>query len=339
MDLNHRSPGYEPDGISRLPHLATPCATVHRFQTTVARPIMKTGGLMRWKVLHHRMRAARTKAIATLAVLVCASLAGCLSTVENENGANPITMAVHYESTSGTILERVQNGATLSQTGVELAFDFARVTSKAGVMETFTLDPGDDEDGSNAITVNANDQAEIAYTYQTHGLFTVTLSASDESGNEASTTVLVRVDKTIDWTQSNTDSPDSMSVSTTPDCTCPAPERIDVDSTISNPAGIIAGTPVTVTWHLDNPDGEQQAFHTEQIGDGQEASWTHSQYNIAIGDWALNVSIDSGNDSLNVHHIVTLSYEAIESPPNPVEAAPHEQESTSLSLLRNQNEK
>jgi hypothetical protein len=22
MDLNHRSPGYEPDGISRLPHLA-----------------------------------------------------------------------------------------------------------------------------------------------------------------------------------------------------------------------------------------------------------------------------------------------------------------------------
>jgi len=68
------------------------------------------------------MRAARVKAMATLAVLVCASLAGCLSTVDNGEDENPITMAVHYESTSGTILERVQNGATLSQTGVELAF-------------------------------------------------------------------------------------------------------------------------------------------------------------------------------------------------------------------------
>ena len=287
---------------------------------------MKTGALMRWKVHHPRMRAARVKAMAALAVLVCASFAGCLSTVDDGGDENPITMAVHYESTSGTILERVQNGATLSQTGVELAFDFARVTSKAGTMTTFTLDPGDDEDGSNAITVNANDQAEIAYTYQTHGLFTVVLSATDESGNEASTNVIVRIDKTTDWTQSNTDNPDSMVVPATPDCLCPAPERIEVDSTISNPSGLLGGTPVTVTWHLDNPDGEQQAFHTEQIGDGQEASWTHSQYNIVAGDWALNVSIDSGNDSLNLHHIVTVSYEAVESPPKPIETATTEQD-------------
>ncbi len=41
MDLNHRSPGYEPDGISRLPHLANPTATVHRFQTTVGKFIQK----------------------------------------------------------------------------------------------------------------------------------------------------------------------------------------------------------------------------------------------------------------------------------------------------------
>ena len=287
---------------------------------------MKTGALMRWKVHPLCMRAVRVKAVAAFAVLVCASLAGCLSTVDDGDDENPITMAVHYESTSGTILERVQNGATLSQTGVELAFDFARVTSKAGVMTTFTLDPGDDEDGSNAITVNANDQAEIAYTYQTHGLFTVVLSATDESGNEASTDVIVRIDKTTDWTQSNTDNPDSMVLPATPDCLCPAPERIEVDSTISNPAGILAGTPVTVTWHLDNPDGDQQAFHTEQIGDGQEASWTHSQYNIVVGDWALNVSIDSGNDSLNLHHVVTVSYEAVESPPNPIETAATEQD-------------
>ena len=241
-------------------------------------------------------------------------------------------MNVHYDATSGTITERIQNGATLSQTGVELSFDFARVVSNAGNMKTFTLDPGDDEDGSNTVTVNANEQAELTYTYQTHGLFTVVLSAVDESDNEASMSLTIRIDKEIDWTQANTDDPDSMVIPTAPDCVCPGPERIVIDSTIDNPSGLIGGTPVTVTWHLDNPQGEEQAFHTEQIGEGQEASWTHAQYTIDEGDWALNVSIDSGNDSLNLHHIVLISYEANESEPNPLASEATEREEDSLSV-------
>ena len=278
------------------------------------------------------MRALHTKALTVLAILVCGSLAGCLGGTDSGSERNPISMNVHYDATSGTITERVQNGATLSQTGVELSFDFARVTSNAGNMKTFTLDPGDDEDGSNTVTVNANEQAELSYTYQTHGLFTVVLSAVDESDNEASMSLTVRIDKEIDWTQANTDDPDSMVLQTAPDCTCPGPERIVIDSTIDNPSGLIGGTPVTVTWHLDNPQGEEQAFHTEQIVDGQEASWTHDQYNIVEGDWALNVSIDSGNDSLNLHHIVLISYEAAESEPNPLASEATEREEDSLSV-------
>ena len=37
MDLNHRSPGYEPDGISRLPHLVNQTADLPRFETTDGR--------------------------------------------------------------------------------------------------------------------------------------------------------------------------------------------------------------------------------------------------------------------------------------------------------------
>ena len=64
---------------------------------------------------------------------------------------------------------------------------------------------------------------------------------------------------------------------------------------------------MTVTWHLDNPDGEQQAFHTEQIGDGQEASWTQPVQHCGRRLGA-QLSIDSGNDSLNLHHVV-VSFE------------------------------
>ena len=266
------------------------------------------------------MRAKDGWAMLVVVILCAGSLTGCLSGEDEGDARNPIQMNVHYDATAGTITERVQNGAVLSQNGVELAFDFARVTSNAGNMETFTLDPGDDVDGSNSITVQANEQAEITYTYQTHGLFTALLSATDENENEASVELVIRIEKEIDWTQSNTDEPDSMYLPTTPDCECKGPERLVIDSTIGNPNDLFGGTPVTVTWHLDNPEGEEQAFHTEQIGEGQEASWEHSQYNINDGTWALNVSIDSGNDSLNLHHIVLIAYEAEESPPNPLVA-------------------
>ena len=277
------------------------------------------------------MRAVHAEALTVLILLLCSSLAGCLGGEESGREKNPISMNVHYDETSGTITERVQNGATISQTGVELSFDFARVTSNAGNMKTFTLDPGDDEDGSNTVSANANEQAELSYTYQTHGLFTVVLSAVDESENEASMSLTIRIDKEVDWTQTNTDEPDSMVIPTTPDCACPSPERIVIDSTITNPSGVFGGTPVTATWHLDNPNGEEQAFHTEQIGDGQEASWTHDQFNIDQGDWALNVTIDSGNDSLNLHHIVLITYEANESEPNPLASEATEREEDSLS--------
>ena len=280
------------------------------------------------------MRAPQGKALTVLAVLMCGSLAGCLGGSDSGDEKNPISMNVHYDATSGTITERIQLGDSpfSAQTGVELSFDFARVTSNAGTMKSFTLDPGDDEDSANAVTVNANEQAELTYTYETHGLFTVVLSAVDESDNEASMSLTVRINKEIDWTQTNTDEPDSMVLSTTPDCTCPPPERIVIDSTIENPSVLPTGTPITATWHLDNPQGQEQAFHTEQIGDGQEASWTHTQYNIDEGDWALNVTIDSGNDSINLHHIVLITYEANESEPNPVSSEATEREEKSLSV-------
>ena len=266
------------------------------------------------------MRAEHTKTMAVLAILLAASLAGCLGTEDDSDENNPISMNVHYDATSGTITERIQNGAVLSTTGVDLSFDFARVTSKAGNMKTFTFDPGDDEVGSNAITVNANDQAQITYTYQTHGLFTAVLTATDESDNEDSMELVLRIDKEIDWTQTNTDAPDSMVLATSPDCQCPVPEYLGIESTITNQNDIIPGTQTTVTWHLDDPEGNEQAFHTEQIADGQDASWTHNQYNVGGGDWALNVSIDAGNDSIDIHHIVTIAYETNESTPNPLDA-------------------
>ena len=148
---------------------------------------------MRWKGLHLHMRATSLKASWMCALLLVSCLVGCLGGGDGNAEDSPISMNVHYDATSGTIIERIQDGLSISQSGVELTFDFARVTSKAGSMKTFSFDPGDDDDGVNTITENANEQTELTYTYQTHGLFTAALSATDESNNSASININIRI--------------------------------------------------------------------------------------------------------------------------------------------------
>ena len=290
--------------------------------------------LMKQKGLPFTMRETTRQAWLLLVILLSVPLVGCLGSEGEPENENPITMNVHYDATAGMIEQRIQNGATISTTGVELSFDFARVTSKAGVMKSFTYDPGDDDDGSNSMTVNANDQAEITYTYLTHGLFTAVLTAVDESDNARSMEVHIRIDKETIWTQTNTDAPSNMPVSTMPDCECAAPEKISLDSTITNGGGFV-GAQVTVSWHLINPDSVEEAAHTEQIGNGQNASWSHSEYNIAKGDWSLEVTIDAGNDSIDISHRVMVLYAEEESLPNPLEAPVSNEQEISLSQKEN----
>ena len=335
--MNHRSPGYEPDGISKLPHLAIRSAGVPHFESTVLLYTSRMGDLMREEVQHQGMRTNSALAVVMFALVLTPCFAGCLGEGDKGEKSNPIQMNIYFDTTSGTIVERIQNGALISQSGVELSFDFARVTSKAGAMKTFTLNPGDDEAGANSITVNANEQAELSYTYQTHGMFTVTLIARDERQNMASLEVKVRIEKEIDWTQSNTNQPSTMVIATTPDCVCATPEKIQLQSTISNPNELVPGTQVTISWHLHDPDEQEQAKHTEQIADGQDASWTHNQYYLSQGDWTLDVTLDAGNDSINIHHLMKIVYVPDESKPNPLNVDAVEGNTSSLSVQKNEN--
>jgi hypothetical protein len=50
----------------------------------------------------------------------------------------------------------------------------------------------------------------------------------------------------------------------------------------------------------------------------------------------LEVTIDSGNDSISIHHIVSVLYEALESTPNPLVLETPGETSDSLFVLRNE---
>ena len=273
------------------------------------------------------MRAGRTVPVIMCSLLLMASISGCLSSDEEPKKSSAIELIVYYDATSGVLEENVQNNQQGTETGVELTFDFSYTKSSAGAMETYYFLPGD---GSSAVENNAAENGEVTYTYLTHGLFNAAMGGIDDQGNDYFENITIRIDKQITWGDSNTADPNVMNIETTPDCSCPAPEKIVVESTVVNPENqppspINQGQTVTVTWRmLNSTDATTVESAPEQVGDGQDASWMHNQYFVEPGTWKLEVDVTAegnGDERVNVNHVVKILYESQESIPNPMSAS------------------
>jgi hypothetical protein len=166
---------------------------------------------------------------AVTVTLLCASLAGCFGDDEEDSGEydGPIDLIVFYDTTAGMIETSENNGQTGPTTGVELSFDFADTTSDDGSITKIMIEP---DDGSDPVEGDPADNAVISYTWMTHGVFTVTLTAEDDEGNSHSMMVKVKIDMHIVWSDTNTASA-SMQFNATPDCEDgdPLPDRITID--------------------------------------------------------------------------------------------------------------
>ena len=72
-------------------------------------------------------------------------------------------------------------------------------------------------------------------------------------------TLTIRIDKTTQWSESQTNNPNTMNIDTTPDCECNSPSKIEIFSNVTNPEnpgfGVVGnGGPVTVTWYLNGSE-------------------------------------------------------------------------------------
>ena len=250
-------------------------------------------------------------------ILFSTSLSGCMGDDENSEEQSDIDLIVYYDTTSGTIQENIQSGNQVSFSGVELTFNYAFTKSNAGEITTFYFESGD---GSTRTEVDANETGEITYTYVTHGLFTATLGALDDADNDEYMVLTIRIDKKTQWSQSQTTDPDTMNIDTTPDCDCKTPSQISIDSNVENPSnglGGLGGEPVTVTWTLSSSVTTKES-PPEQLGDGQDASWPHTEIGPTAEIWTLDVGLNHDNEQVNIAHTVSITYAAEESSPNPM---------------------
>ena len=257
--------------------------------------------------------------IITCLFILSASLSGCLGSDDDSTDDSELDLIIYYETTSGTIQESIQNSNQISFTGVELTFNYAFTKSSAGEITTFYFESGD---GSTRTEVNANDTGEITYEYVTHGLFTATLGALDDAGNEEMMSLNIRIDKTTQWSQSQTDNPDTMNIDTTPDCECNSPSQIEINSNVTNPenpsiGGVNTGGPVTVTWYLNSSEVFRES-NPENLGDGQTAPWPHNEIGPSPETWTLEVGLNHDNEQVNIEHNVSIKYSADESSVNPM---------------------
>ncbi len=250
-------------------------------------------------------------------IIFSASLSGCIGDDEESKEQSEIDLIVYYDITSGTIQENIQSGSQVSFSGVELSFNYAFTKSNAGEITTYYFESGD---GSTRTEVDANETGEITYNYVTHGLFTATLGALDDAGNDQSMTLTIRIDKNTQWSQSQTTNPDTMNIDTTPDCDCNSPSQISIDSNVENPAnglGGLGGEPVTVTWKLTSTNVTKEST-PEQLGDGQDATWLHNEIGPSPETWKLDVELNHNNEQVNIEHTVSITYSDDESSPNPM---------------------
>ena len=262
---------------------------------------------------------ANFRLMAVTLTLLSASLAGCLGGDDSSSSeySGPINLVVFYDSTSGMIETSVNNGQQGPTTGVELSFDFADSTSDDGAITKIMLDP---DDGSSPVEADPSDDAVISYTWMTHGVFEITLSAEDDEGNLHSMEVKIRIDMHIVWTESNTAS-SSMSFDATPDCEDgePLADRITISSTVDNPNnGFFAGANSDVTWSLKNPTDEEVATNSGTVGEGQSQTWDYTTRDTAEGFWKIDIEVAENGDNVNVNNDVTIAYaEGTEDPVNP----------------------
>ena len=254
--------------------------------------------------------------MAVTITLMCASLAGCFGDDDSGSGGydGPIDLVVFYDSTSGMIEGTVNNGQNGPLNGVELSFDFADTTSDDGDITKITLDP---DDGSDPVEGNPSEDAVLSYTWLTHGVFEITLSAEDEDGNSHSIEVSVRIDMHIVWTETNTDS-STMSINTTPDCEDgePNPYTVTVDTTVQD-TGTLFSAGSEVQWVFNDPEGEEIASDTGSMANGQSQSFEHVAKDIVAGNYEIKVDVIE-DDNVNVENDVTVAYEeGTEDSPNP----------------------
>ena len=245
------------------------------------------------------------------ALLMSVVMGGCIGNTQGENG---LDLVVTYSSTNGTVVESYEEGERVEVNGVELTFDFSQTTSDADL----TRYGVNFLDGTPGTTIEANEGNAVTVEFLEHGLHEIALFALDENGQQVITTVVIRIELRMIWTELATYEPLPMPLNSLPNNGGIPPAAILIESIVENPElieNIGGGQDVEITWGLIDDTNSACQRQEGSVDEGQTASWNTVHFNTYEAH-ELTVQYEEGQDHINIHQTVVLQYEEVETLPN-----------------------
>ena len=243
------------------------------------------------------------------AILLSSAIPGCLSDFQGR-----VALIVNYEQTNGTVVESYIDGEHVSTTNVSLEFDFSNTESEHKLVE-FGVEF---VDGRGPVTVDSDTSSKVTVEFADHGIFEIVAYAMDNKNRRYSTTLTIRIDLRIEWSEQSTHEPSGLAIDPIPKYGGPHPVAIFIDSTVENPElieNIGGGREVEITWRLYDQAGEACLVRNGVVEEGGSANWEALHYNT-YEVHELRISYDEGQDNIDIEQSITLAYEHIESEPN-----------------------
>ena len=238
-----------------------------------------------------------------LIFLLCLSFTGCLSEEKEEQEFN---LDVSFNSVSGTIIESYTDGEIVSSDIVTIEFDFSETTSDSD-LSIFGVDTNDSR---SPVEVNAKDTSIINVEFTEHGIYELTLYAVDTEYNQENLSLKIIIELQIQWVESNTKSPKKLTFDPTPSNGGEHPTMIEIESTVGNPEQIqdLGGEQfVEITWNVVDEYDDTCQRNTEQIENGDQATWNTIHFNTYLVHELIIENGDS-DDNLNVNQSVSIIY-------------------------------
>ena len=241
-----------------------------------------------------------------LFLFLSSSFAGCLS---DDSFESTISLVVDSETYNGTIVESYSEGEKISTANVFLDFDFSLTTADKKLI-TYGIDTGD---GRSPVTVNADSKSTIQVEFFNHGIYNVSAYAIDEENLQQRTTIRIQIDLRIEWIESNTHDPKTLTYDPKPVHGGPNPIMVEIHSLIENPTQVEdlggGGQSVQITWNIIDEQNDVCQRKTTQVDNGDSEDWYTIHFNT-LQVHQLRITYDGGQDYITINQSIAIIYDS-----------------------------
>ena len=234
--------------------------------------------------------------------LISSSLmSGCIMTGE---GSGHVEFNVELSKANDSIRENYIDGDLTSMDPAIFEFDFSSTDDHRDFI-SYGI-----EVGGQVQIVSSSNADMIRVEVQNHGMHRIILMAEDIMGNEYIDYVTVSANLEIHWIEENTHEPRSLLIDSIPSNHGVAADVIIIESIVRNPEliqGLGSGQSVEFSWDLIDEAQIACQSRDGEVDDGGEVVWKTLHFDT-YGVHELQVSYDSGQDYIDVEHMISLVY-------------------------------